>query len=273
MDSNTTSQPSFATAPTIEFDRVTRMFGEEVIYRDLSFNIPKGEFTCIVGPSGCGKSTALRLIGGLIGATSGRIAVTGLSPEQAWERIAYVFQSPRLAPWRKAIDNVTLAEELRHGRGSKQKRAKKAQSLLDLVGLGDAAEKYPYMLSGGERQRVALARALAVDPEIILMDEPFSALDPSTRKKLRQEIIDIWRKTEKTIVFVTHDIDEALVLADRILVLSQKPTVVVQDLRISEPRPRSIENSGTLLALRTDLFKLFQRLVGGEELDLMQVEL
>ena len=222
-------QSSEVFVPVIEFDHVTRAFGSEEIYRDLTFDIPKGEFTCIVGPSGCGKSTALRLIGGLIAATSGRITVAGLSPEQAWDRIAYVFQSPRLAPWRKAIDNVLLADELRFGRNRKAGRVEKAQDLLDLVGLADAAGKYPYMLSGGERQRVALARALAVDPDIILMDEPFSALDPNTRSKLRLEIIDIWRKTGKTIVFVTHDIDEALVLADRILVLSRKPTVVAQD--------------------------------------------
>lgn len=266
MHSNITPQRSDVTSPAIEFDGVTRSFGSEIIYRDLTFKIPNGEFTCIVGPSGCGKSTALRLIGGLLPATSGRIAVTGLSPEEAWERIAYVFQSPRLAPWRKAIDNVTLAEELRFGRDSKSKRAEKAQSLLDLVGLADAAEKYPYMLSGGERQRVALARALAVEPEIILMDEPFSALDPSTRRKLRVEIIDIWRKTGKTIVFVTHDIDEALVLADRILVLSQKPAVVVQDLRISDPRPRSLDDSPTLMALRNDLLALFQSMGGSEDL-------
>jgi NitT/TauT family transport system ATP-binding protein len=258
------SDVSETSSPMIEFDRVTRAFGSEEIYRNLTFDIPKGQFACMLGPSGCGKSTALRLIGGLLAATDGQITVAGLPPERAWDRIAYVFQSPRLVPWRKAIENVMLAEELRFGRGWNGERAVKAQSLLDLVGLADAAQKYVYMLSGGERQRVALARALAVDPDIILMDEPFSALDPNTRRKLRLEIVEIWQKTGKTIVFVTHDIDEALVLADRILVLSRKPTIVAQDLTISEPRPRNLEDSATLQGLRSELLELFRRIGGGE---------
>jgi NitT/TauT family transport system ATP-binding protein len=252
-----------AEPPVIEFDRVTRAFGSEEIYRDLTFSVARGEFACIVGPSGCGKSTALRLIGGLLAASSGRIAVAGRSPDEAWDRIAYVFQSPRLTPWRKAIDNVTLAEELRFGRGRKAERLAKARQLLELVGLADAAAKYPFMLSGGERQRVAIARALAVDPDIVLMDEPFSALDPNTRRKMRLELIDIWRKTAKTVVFVTHDIDEALVLADRILVLSKKPTTVVQELTIAELRPRDLDSNPVLLGHRTALLELFRRMGEG----------
>jgi NitT/TauT family transport system ATP-binding protein len=257
-------QSSEPAQPIIEFERVTRSFGSEEIYRDLTFTLAKGEFACIVGPSGCGKSTALRLIGGLLMATSGRIAVAGRLPEEAWDRIAYVFQSPRLTPWRKAIDNVTLAEELRFGRGQKAKRLAKARQLLELVGLADAAGKYPFMLSGGERQRVAIARALAVDPDIVLMDEPFSALDPNTRRKMRLELIDIWRKTAKTVVFVTHDIEEALVLADRILVLSRKPTTVVQDLAIAEPRPRDLDSNPVLRTHRAELLDLFRRMGGAE---------
>lgn len=248
----------------IEFEHVTLSFGDEEIYRDLTFSLKKGEFACIVGPSGCGKSTALRLIGGLLTANNGRITVADRTPEQAWGCIAYVFQSPRLTPWRKAIDNVTLAEELRFGQGRKAERAAKASSLLELVGLAEAAEKYPYMLSGGERQRVAIARALAVDPDIVLMDEPFSALDPNTRRKLRVEIIEIWRKTGKTVVFVTHDIEEALVLADRILVLSKKPTTVVRELTIAEPRPRDLDSNSVLQTYRADLLDLFRRIGGGD---------
>jgi NitT/TauT family transport system ATP-binding protein len=248
----------------IEFEHVRRTFGSEEIYRDLTFTLAKGGFACIVGPSGCGKSTALRLIGGLLTATSGRIAVEGRSPEEAWDRIAYVFQSPRLTPWRKAIDNVTLAEELRFGRGRRAERLAKAGQLLELVGLSDAAGKYPYMLSGGERQRVAIARALAVDPDIVLMDEPFSALDPNTRRKMRLELIDIWRKTAKTVVFVTHDIEEALVLADRILVLSRKPATVVRDLTIDEPRPRDLDANPVLRTNRAELLDLFHRMGGAE---------
>jgi NitT/TauT family transport system ATP-binding protein len=250
--------------PVIDFDHVARSFGGEEIYRSLSFRLSSGEFACILGPSGCGKSTALRLIGGLLPATSGHIAVAGQSPEQAWDRIAYVFQSPRLAPWRTAIDNITLAAELRMGRGHRPERLAKARRLLDMVGLGDAAAKYPYMLSGGERQRVAIARALAVDPDIVLMDEPFSALDPNTRRKLRHELVEIWRETGKTIVFVTHDIEEALVLADRILVMSQKPATIVEDLALSEPRPRDLATSPALQARRMELLDLFRRIGGGD---------
>jgi NitT/TauT family transport system ATP-binding protein len=257
-------QSSEAAQPVIEFEHVTRAFGSEEIYRDLTFTVAKSEFACIVGPSGCGKSTALRLIGGLLTATSGRIAVGGCSPEEAWDRIAYVFQSPRLTPWRTAIANVTLAEELRFGHGHKAERLAKARRLLELVGLADAAGKYPFMLSGGERQRVAIARALAVDPDIVLMDEPFSALDPNTRRKLRLELIDIWQKTAKTVVFVTHDIEEALVLADRILVLSRKPSTVVQDLTIPEPRPRDLDSNPVLQSHRAELLELFRRMGGTE---------
>jgi NitT/TauT family transport system ATP-binding protein len=257
-------------APAIEFEHVMRSFGTEKIYRDLTFTLQNGEFACIVGPSGCGKSTALRLIGGLLAASSGRIAIAGEPPEKAWDRIAYVFQSPRLTPWRNAIQNVTLAEELRFGRARKHERPVRARALLDLVGLGEAAEKYPFMLSGGERQRVAIARALAVDPDIVLMDEPFSALDPNTRRKLRAEIVEIWRKTSKTVVFVTHDIEEALVLADRILVLSTKPSSVVHELTITEPRPRFLDSNAVLQRYRADLLEIFRRMGGIEVADLQE---
>lgn len=253
--------------PAIEFEHVTRSFGGEEIYRDLTFRLETGEFACMVGPSGCGKSTALRLIGGLLTVTGGRIAVTGRPPEVAWDRIAYVFQSPRLAPWRKAVENVKLAEELRFGSGHRAERELKARQLLELVGLGDAADKYPYMLSGGERQRVAIARALSVEPDIVLMDEPFSALDPNTRRRLRVELIEIWRKTGKTVVFVTHDIDEALVLADRILVLSKKPATVIKNVMITEQRPREPDSNPVLQSLRATLLDLFGQIAGDNATD------
>jgi NitT/TauT family transport system ATP-binding protein len=245
----------------IEFKNVAKFMGGEVIYRDLSFSVCDGEFVCIIGPSGCGKSTTLRLIGGLLSANGGTITVAGQSPEQTWNRLAYVFQSPRLAPWRTALENVLLATELRLGTKTAGEKAKAAE-LLKLVGLGDAAAKYPYMLSGGERQRVALARALAVHPDIILMDEPFSALDPNTRQNLRVELIEIWRKTRKTIIFVTHDVDEALLLADRILVLSTKPAEVLHTLCLDQERWRNIESDATLRQHRALLLHLFSQAAG-----------
>jgi NitT/TauT family transport system ATP-binding protein len=171
-----------------------------------------------------------------------------------------VFQSPRLAPWRNALDNVLLGVELRMGRAEARRREARARELLALVGLADAAKKYPSMLSGGERQRVAIARALAVDPDIVLMDEPFSALDPNTRRRMRAEIERIWQQTGRTVLFVTHDIEEALVLADRIVLLSNKPTRVLESIEVPAARPRHPAADPILQALREQLTQRFQSL-------------
>ena len=253
-----------AAAPVVRFDDVSVRFGDETIYDGLSFAVEAGEFLCILGPSGCGKSTSLRLMGDLLAIQGGRVEIEGKTPAEAWDRLAYVFQSPRLVPWRTALGNVMLGMDLRFDGLSKAEKAARAGQLLDLVGLSADSGKYPAMLSGGERQRVAIARALSVEPDIILMDEPFSALDLNTRRRMRQEIIRIWRETGKTIVFVTHDIDEALVLADRILLLSNKPTSVLDILAIDEPRPRDIGETPSLRERRDELVRLFRRLEPGE---------
>ena len=225
----------------IELRNVGLSFGGEVVYDNLSFSVRDGEFLCVLGPSGCGKSTLLRIVGDLLQVDLGQVAVDGRPPGDAWQEMSFVFQSPRLLPWRNALDNVVLGQQLRFGRRfSKTQMQEKARGLLDLVGLSRDMHKMPSMLSGGERQRVAIARALAVDPRIVLMDEPFSALDLNTRRRMRSEIIDIWRKTGKTIIFVTHEIDEAAELADRIVVLSSKPTIVRGLIEIGEPRPRDM---------------------------------
>lgn len=245
-------------SPAVEVRNVQLTFGTERIYDDISFTIESGEFVCILGPSGCGKSTLLRLFGGLVAPSGGEVLVRGQSPEQAWSKIAYVFQNPRLVPWRSAHRNVTLARELRYGGRPSREDFDRCGKLLEMVGLGRDGHKFPAMLSGGERQRVSIARALAVDPEIILMDEPLSALDIVTRQKLRAEILDVWKATSKTVVFVTHDIDDALMLADRAIVLSRKPGRIVHDIRINEPRPRSLERSGELLEIRKMLERQFE---------------
>lgn len=196
-------------------DLVVR-FGERPILDELTFTVGPGELLCVLGPSGSGKTTLLRVIGGLLRPTSGDVRVAGEPAERAWSRCAYVFQAPRLVPWRTALGNVRLAQELRTGRANGE-----ATRYLEMVGLGGLAERYPSMLSGGERQRVALARALVVEPEVILMDEPFSALDPTTRARLREELLRIWRAEQRTIVFVTHDAAEADALATRQLVLAK----------------------------------------------------
>ncbi|MBN9526980.1 MAG: ABC transporter ATP-binding protein [Alphaproteobacteria bacterium] len=258
--------PAEASAePLIRFDGVTLELSGHQLYRDLSFTVAPGEFVCILGPSGCGKSTALRLLGGLLAATAGRITIDGETPEAAWQRMAFVFQSPRLAAWRSALDNVLLARQLRFGEKPDAAARKRAADLLDLVGLSHDTAKYPRMLSGGERQRVSIARALAVDPDIVLMDEPFSALDPTTRQRLRAEIIAIWQKTSKTVLFVTHDVDEAVALADRILLLSNKPTVVREIVRIDAPRPRLIDHDAELRGLRDHLLRSFAQMESGNQ--------
>lgn len=238
---------------------VTVAFGAETIYDRMTFSIEEGEFLCIVGPSGCGKSTLLRVIGDLLKVDVGAVEIAGRPASENWREIAYVFQSPRLLAWRDALENVVLAQQLRFGRArSKAAMRQKARELLELVGLSRDMRKMPAMLSGGERQRVAIARALSVDPRIILMDEPFSALDINTRARMQREIIDIWKKTGKTVVFVTHDIDEAIELADRIVTLSPKPASVIDVSRIDAPRPRN-HRAPEVEALREHLKDLLAR--------------
>jgi NitT/TauT family transport system ATP-binding protein len=244
--------------PHIELRDVAVTFGADRIFSDLTLAIAEGEFVCLLGPSGCGKSTMIRIIGGLIDPSQGLVRVAGLPPLAARNALAYVFQSPRLVPWRNARDNVGLAIELRTPSVAKADRHARAEKLLQMVGLARDVDKFPAMLSGGERQRVAIARALAVDPSIILMDEPFSALDPDTRRRMRADLTALWQLTRKTIVFVTHDLDEAVELADRIVVFSAKPTRILDTVAITELRPRTVNASAALRATREHLLQLFQ---------------
>src|SRR5262245_57970730 len=244
-------------SPAIAFDQVGLRLGGARIYDQLTFDVGSSEFVCLVGPSGCGKSTALRLIGDLLPVEWGTVAVEGRTPAQAWERLAYVFQSPRLLPWKDALDNAAFGLEMRHPKMARAERRARAAVQMERMGLGADMHKMPAMLSGGERQRVAIARALALDPDIILMDEPFSALDPSTRVRLRQQLVGLWQETGKTILFVTHDVDEALFLAGRIVVLSPKPARVVRTLTVEAGRPRQVETDGGLRAMRREILAIF----------------
>ena len=204
--------------------------GGALVHDGLTFTVLRGEFACLVGPSGCGKTTALRLIGGLLEQYEGELLADGQPPQQSWQRMAYVFQSPRLVPWGTALDNVLLGMDLRlHGVSAATKR-ERAMHWLTLVGLSEAANRPALQLSGGERHRVALARALAVEPQLLLMDEPFSDLDLPLRRRLRQELLTLWRQTGATVLFVTHDLAEAAELAQRIIVLSPKPARVLREI-------------------------------------------
>jgi len=246
--------------PAIAFSGVRLQLGGSTIYESLSFTVGKGEFVCLLGPSGCGKSSALRLIGGLLPYQGGSVSIEGLPPRDAWQKLAYVFQAPRLLPWKNTIDNAAFGLEMRKPDIGLAARRQRAADELARVGLAGDVYKMPAMLSGGERQRVAIARALALDPDIVLMDEPFSALDHNTRSRLRQQIVELWQETRKTVLFVTHDIDEALYLADRIIVLSPKPATVHEVLTLTSPRPREPEQDPELRRQRAHLISIFQNI-------------
>ena len=217
-----------------------------VVLSDLDLAIPKGQFLVIVGESGVGKSTLLRVLIGLAEPSGGTVAIH--ADPAIRKPMALVFQDPRMLPWRRVVDNVAFG--LEGGGLSKRERCARAEAMLRLVGLGDLSGRWPHQLSGGQRQRVALARALAVEPEILLMDEPFSALDSFTREGLQDELQRIKAQTGKTVLFVTHDIDEAVYLADRVVVLAGSPGRVAADVAIDLPRPRQRRDAGLVEAAR-----------------------
>jgi NitT/TauT family transport system ATP-binding protein len=210
---------------------------------NVSFDIRPQEFVCVLGPSGSGKSTLLRILAGLLAPTSGTFSFTGgstsLSVSGQQPQIGVVFQQSNLMPWRTVLENITLPLEL-EGVNSGEARTK-AQELIDLVGLQGFESTWPRDLSGGMAQRVAIARALIHDPDILLLDEPFGSLDALTRERMWSELSRIWQARQKTVLMVTHSISEALFLADRVLVLTQRPGSIKLDLRVDLPRPRPEE--------------------------------
>lgn len=230
-------------------------YGDVVIAETLSLTADAGSFLCLLGPSGCGKSTLLRALGDLQ-RVGGTIRIGEQAPHEAWSRLAFVFQQPRLLPWRSALDNVATGIQLRDGQWSTRPLRDQVRPHLDQVGLGGLADKPAHLLSGGESQRVAIARALALEPDLLLMDEPFSALDVRTRLNLRQQMVTLWRETGVTVVFVTHDIDEALDLATQVVVFSQKPTQILRDFKIEVPHTER-GSSPAIADHRTDILELF----------------
>ena len=241
----------------ITFANVGLQLGGRVIYDDLSFSIEAQQLACLVGPSGCGKSTLLRVIGGLLPVQSGHVDVFGDTPSKAWPLLAYVFQAPRLLPWKDALDNAAFGLEMRRPKMSKSARRDRAAAELERVGLAQDRHKMPASLSGGERQRVAIARAMALDPDVILMDEPFSALDPTTRRRLRRQLIELWQETRKTIVFVTHDLEETLELATQVIALSAKPARVEETFAIAVDHPRNLSVDPDIEVARNVLLRRF----------------
>ncbi|MDX1523816.1 MAG: ABC transporter ATP-binding protein [Anaerolineae bacterium] len=204
---------------------------------DISFGVAPGEFVCLVGPSGCGKSTLLRLLAGLIRPDVGQVCLHGKPLDGPSRKIGLVFQNANLMPWRTVLDNVMLPLQVQQV--PEEETRQRAIKALALVGLTDFMDSYPHQLSGGMAQRVAIARILVQKPEVLLLDEPFGALDALTRERLNQELMRLWEVSRESVVMVTHNIREAVFLADRVLVLTQRPGRVAAAIPIDLPRPRA----------------------------------
>lgn len=236
---STSSQGGSLRVTDVRLEYVNRRTGKHLLALDkVNLEVHRGEFVSIVGPSGCGKTTFLSCVDGLMPVTAGSIKLDGKEVTGPSHDRAMVFQQASLLPWRTVMGNVVYGLELQ---GWDKKRAReRGREFITLVGLDGFADSYPSELSGGMQQRVNLARALATDPEMLLLDEPFAALDAQTREFMQAELLKIWRATKKTALFITHQINEAIYLADRVLVFSARPGHVREDIRIDLPRPRPL---------------------------------
>jgi len=235
-DRGPTDTPSILVA---DVDKTFRRDGFETrALAGASFQVARQEFLSIVGPSGCGKSTLLRLIAGLMAPDRGTVAVDGQPVSGPVSEVGIVFQKPILLDWRTVLGNVLMQVELRGRRA--QEYLPRARQMLEAVGLAEFEDRYPYELSGGMQQRASIARALIHDPPLLLMDEPFGALDALTREQLRIDLEELWLATRKTVLFITHSIDEAVLLSDRVVVMSPRPGRVEQVIEVDLPRPRGL---------------------------------
>jgi len=235
--------------------------GQDIVaLADINFDIQEGEFISFLGPSGCGKTTLLRIIADLLQPTSGSVSIRGQSPRdiRMQQKYGIVFQSPVLYDWRTVRRNICMPMEIMGI--PKKERTARITRMLELVGLLDFGDKYPFELSGGMQQRVGIARALALDPEFLLMDEPFSALDEFTREKLNEDLLSIWSKTKKTVIFVTHNIPESVFLSDRVVVLSPHPGRIsaIVDIDLTRPRENSIRETPEFYEYVTKIRRSFE---------------
>ncbi len=243
LEPNDKSAERSGAVPLIRFSDVSKSFGAgdrrvQAIDR-VSFTARRGEFVSILGPSGCGKSTMMMLASGLITASAGSIEIDGQRIQEPYTDLGIVFQQDLLMDWRRVLGNVLVQPEFRGLRA--RDFEPRAMELLKLVGLAGFEDRYPYELSGGMRQRVSICRALIHDPELLLMDEPFGALDALTRDQMNLDLQRIWQANKKTVLFVTHSIAEAVFLADRVFVMAPRPTRILEDIPIDLPRPRDLD--------------------------------
>jgi NitT/TauT family transport system ATP-binding protein len=255
--------------PLIEFSDVSAGYENKraktrlIALRDINLEVKQGEFLAIVGPSGCGKTTLINMIAGFVPPLDGSVRVRGQEVDGPGADRAMVFQDYALLPWRTVEKNVRFAMENRRGHVPKEEQAGRIDHVLDLVGLKGFEKSYPYELSGGMRQRVGIARALVTEPEILLMDEPFGAVDAMTREGMQAELEKIIGNTKQTVVFITHSIDEAITLGDRVVVISNRPGTIREIVDVDLPRPRFVENdevkgSARFAEIRSHLWGLLQ---------------
>jgi len=242
--------------PKLEIDGVTRRFEDTVALAPVQLAVDAGEFVSIVGPSGCGKSTLFNIVSGILRPTSGVVRIDGADVTGQTGHVGYMLQKDLLLPWRTVLENITLGSSL-HGRVSDEE-LERGLALARRYGLGDFVHHYPHALSGGMRQRVALMRTLAMARDLMLLDEPFGALDSQTRLEMQRWLMSVWQEQQRTVVFVTHDIDEAIFLADRVVVMSPRPGRVREILDVDLPRPRTLDvlTSAPFSALKARILHL-----------------
>ena len=251
-------------AASVECRAVEKWFGELNVLADVSFSIPAGAFVSVLGPSGCGKTTLMRAIGGLTDIDTGEVLVGGRAVDGPPPEAAIVFQQFGLMPWKTLYENVAFGLKARGA--SKSEIDERVRHYIDLVHLTGFERSFPYQVSGGMQQRAGLARALAVEPQLLLMDEPFASVDAMTREVLHDELLSIWERDRRTVVFITHSIDEAIVLSDDIFVMSRSPATVVAQIPVDIPRPRrerTVRGMPQFAELREHCWDLLER--GGAE--------
>ena len=255
--------------PAIIIQGISHWFGEQrrvEVLSNVSLDIRKGEFVSLVGPSGCGKTTLLNMVEGLVEPRRGSILIHGEQPRSGRSDIAYMLARDALLPWRTVLDNAVLGNEIRGMRG--EERRARARELLEHVGLGGFLDLYPKALSQGMRQRTALVRTFAISASVLLMDEPFAALDAQTKLQLEDALLDLWQRERRTVIFVTHDLHEAVTISDRVIVMSSRPGRIHADVEISLPRPRivrALQASREYHELYSDVWRKLEEGISAEE--------